>query len=218
MRFLKFNAKKGSESVKAPDGWEDVPFSKYPVFLDLCHAGKNGIPDPKEVFKLFFDLSEEMVNSNFRIEQLHAMNEQLNFLTEEPKVKHKGTHFKFREEFIRIPQSISELSLGKYRDIVEVAAEVLQGRVDNAVEMLKTYPEMVAVFIAPEGYTETMLKDLSEEIEKLPTPEVVALGNFFIGQFVNSKHGIKKSWFKKLLTMHKNKPSFPKSLKILVTY
>ena len=220
MIHSKFIAGKLVEKVNVPESWADVPFSQYVDFVKLCEEGSNGSPNPKDVFKLLFGLSKEMVDSNFKIEMLESMNQQLNFLSATPKTDRLATHFKFGEKVVRIPSSISEMKLGKYRDIVETGSSILTGSMTKMSEMLTTFPEMIAVFVAPEGYTQTDLDDMKVQIEKLATPEIVELGNFFMNQFVSLKNGTSKNWFKTLIpkTGPISSQDSTKSLKILVTY
>tara|TARA_R110000824_G_scaffold42703_2_gene125442 strand:+ start:283 stop:945 length:663 start_codon:yes stop_codon:yes gene_type:complete len=187
------------EKVKIPENWNDVPFHKYPDFVELCENGVNGTPEPKEVFKLMLGISQRMVDSNFKISMLEAMNQQLNFLSIAPTVKKRATHFRFKGNNVRVPNSVSEMKLGKYRDIIETCSAVLTGEEKSVSAMLKTFPEVIAIFCAPEGYTQTDLDDMSEEIAKFPTPEILVLGNFFMNQFVNLKNGTSANWFKKLI-------------------
>ena len=217
MKHSVFVAGKLEEKVEVPESWLDVPFFKYPKFLKLIEEGE-GKPDTKEVFKLFFGISNEMADSNFKIEMLHSMNQQLNFLKAEPFTKELATHFKFKGKSFRIPNEISEMSLGRYRDIVESGAEVLSGKTGSLIETVETYPEMIAVFVAPEGYTPTCLEDIASEINKLPTPEIIGLGNFFLRQYAILKAGTRKNLSLLRQTTNKFKPNFPKSLKILATY
>lgn len=217
MKHSVFKSGKLEERVEVPESWLDVPFFKYPDFLELIEKGE-GRPDTKEVFKLFFSISEDMANSNFKIEMLHSMNSQLEFLKAEPFTKELATHFKFKGKSFRIPNEIGEMTLGKYRDIVESGAEVLSGRTSSLIETIKTYPEMIAVFVAPKGYTPTDLEDLAKEINVLPVPEIIGLGNFFIRQYVSLRSGTLKNSLLLSKITNKNKPDFQKSLKILVTY
>jgi hypothetical protein len=217
MKYSKFIAEGLTEKVEVPEDWIDVPFHKYPKFLRLCEEGKNGRPDPKEVFKLFFGLSQEMVDSDFDLKMLHSMNEQLNFLSTDPNQTKVATHLKIDSVLYRVPSSVSEMKLGKYRDIVETGTEILTGRTESVVDLLETYAEIIAIFIAKEGYTQTDLDDLKEKVETLPTPEIISLGNFFMNQFENLRSNTSKNWFKvEKKTTAIRKRALMKSVKILV--
>ena len=202
MKFVKFKSKTKTEKAKCPDEWNDVPFKNYADFLKLTEEG-DGVPNPKEVFKLFFGLTDEMVNSDFRVEQLIAMNEQLNFISEAPKHTVKATHFKKPDGlFVKIPSRVEYLSLGKYRDIVETASEVLQDDEPSIVNMISLYPEMIAIFcMDKDDYSQDDLDELSEIIAQCPTPDVVELGNFFFQEFANLKRGTFHKWWHHLKMM-----------------
>lgn len=214
MKHLTIEYQGGHEHFKAPDNWEEVPFFKYISFLELTYKKDF---DAKEVFKLMFGLSDEALNSDMRVQMVHRMNEQLNFLSEEPQEEKIPDWFKYKGEFYRVPLEIGEMTLSKYRDMVETASEILQGIDKTPLDMLKTYPEIIAIFLTEkEGYTQTDLVDLAKEVEKLPTSEVVTLGGFFLNKFANLKNGTRPKWYKRLAIKIRKAQDLGKSQKILV--
>lgn len=214
MKNLTIEYQGGKENFRAPDGWHEVPFNKYIQFLELTYKKEF---DAKEVFKLMFGLSDKALNSDLRVQMVHRMNEQLNFLSEEPENAKLPDYFKYKGEFYRVPLEIGELSLSKYRDMVETASEILQGADKTPVDMLKTYPEIIAIFLTEkEGYTQTDLIDLAREIEKLPTNEIVTLGGFFLSKFASLRSGTRPKWYQRLATKIQKARVLGKSRKILV--
>tara|TARA_R110002167_G_scaffold345421_2_gene555252 strand:- start:16 stop:675 length:660 start_codon:yes stop_codon:yes gene_type:complete len=219
MKSLEFKAGKLVEKCQVPEGWNDVPFTTYIKYLELIEFTE-GDADPLEIFKLFFGISDDMAKSNFRIEMLVSMNEQLNFISTAPETKEFPTHFKMGKEYHLIPKDISELTLGRYRDIVETGAHILQGFEESPTAMIKTFPEMIAIFCAPEKYTQTYLDEMVKTIEQFSTPEIVVIGNFFIRQYVILRSGTKQSWFHRLAATLRRmiQQNFPKFQRISVIY
>lgn len=215
MRHLKVSYKGGSEEVTVPEGWKDVPFKNNIIFQKLVKAG-DGVPDPKEVFKLFFGMSDKAVNSDMKLEMVKNMTESLNFITEQPAPE-VPTHLRVGEDYFPVVEDIGYLNLGSYRDIIDSAESVLTNKGATLLDQMEVMPEMIAIMCLGK-YNGHEVKRMADRIREEPTPEVLSLGGFFLMKYVELKTGIVKTSLLKRLATHIRKLVTQRLLKILVIH
>ena len=184
MNFLKFKFGKDKMRFKAPDSWHEVPYYKF-----LQYHTQN-LPIEK-VYELFTGISADDWKKPHAPELYNAVNGQLAFLSEEPKIlipkyiERNGEFYKVSKDFLNVP-------LGKYQDLLSIVRKVTK-EANNSLEMM---PKMVAIFACNDYKDDDELNEITKEVEKMPADVVYSLGCFFLSGLKRLNSGTQKSWLK----------------------
>lgn len=177
------------ENIKTPfsvaDSWDDVPFKTFVAYNKLIEDGE--ADDQAKIYSLFMpDVPVDYWNKPHDPKLYQSINNQLNFISQEPS-KEVPTHIVHDNYDIIVPTKIDNVTANQYWGALKAVNDIIKekGTESNTLEIM---PELIAILMFKETGKST-IKDLSKEINDLPTPKVYALGCFFLQKLQDLKNG-----------------------------
>ena len=163
----------------------DVPFKTFDEYNRLIENGE--ADNQTKIYSLFIpDVPADYWDKPHKPELYKAINEQLNFISEEPS-KEVPTHVVHDKYNVIRPKSIEEVTANVYWGTLKAVDKVVKDKGSDA-NTLQIMPEMIAILMFQEIEDKT-IEELSKEIENLPTDKVYALGCFFLQKLQDLKSG-----------------------------
>ena len=184
-RYLKYVYDNIVTPFSAPNGWEDVKFSTFVAYNKLIEDGE--ADDQAKIYSLFMpDVPVDYWNKPHDPKLYQSINNQLNFISQEPS-KEVPTHIVHDNYDIIVPTKIDNVTANQYWGALKAVNDIIKekGTESNTLEIM---PELIAILMFKETGKST-IKDLSKEINDLPTPKVYALGCFFLQKLQDLKNG-----------------------------
>jgi hypothetical protein len=185
-----FNKKK--EPFTVGDSWNDYPFK---VFIDYNEILEDDKPNKQErIYSLFTGLDLEWWLKPHDPKLFKSLNEQLNFISEEPKCKiptdikrlSKGTYHRINKEF-------REIKAGRYFNILTAVSSLNEeSTTRDKLECMATCVAVCGLDVIYE--TEDYEEIFKEVVETMPTDEAYTLGCFFLNKLQSLNGNTEKTW------------------------
>lgn len=210
--MVKINYKENSFEV--PESWEELSFFQLENILRTSEK------DDFEVVRLVLGMEKEAFyklpkDLYFALrDSLAWANEKIDLTESESGV------ILFEGELYELPKDLGNESIAQYKD-AQIGINAI-GENATMLDVMRFYCKIVATYLQPlinkEGYDYTKAQKLASEIDKSPNNglQILAFGNFFLRNLLNSKNGTPKIRQKQKWTVSKKWQGLAKWLRRLV--
>ena len=199
MNFLKAIFNNKENKFKVGDSWNDYNFKTFIEFNKLQDSEDEF--KREKIYSLFTDTPLDTWLKPHKPELFKRFDEQLNFLSEEPKTK-LPTHIyrESKDKLYKINKEFREVKAGRYYNILNYVSTLSEE--STTEETLEVMASCIAVCGLDIIYdTEDYEECVEEVIETMPADEAYTLGCFFLNKLKELNPNTLKTWSTKSLTM-----------------
>ena len=188
MNFLKAIFNNKENKFKVGDSWNDYNFKTFIEFNKLQDSEDEF--KREKIYSLFTDTPLDTWLKPHKPELFRSFDEQLNFLSEEPKTK-LPTHIyrESKDKLYKINKEFREVKAGRYYNILNYVSTLSEE--STTEETLEVMASCIAVCGLDIIYdTEDYEECVEEVLKTMPADEAYTLGCFFFEQIkrIESEH------------------------------
>jgi hypothetical protein len=191
MKPIKVKYTKKTFKGSLPKSWGEVPFYKYVQYLKLLDEQKE--PKPSDIFAIFTGVPAYVWEFP-RDPKLHEnIQYALKFINTEPTGVRPNT-IERKGKFYDIPNNFLNLDLGRYLDLKNIIASVMNGKEDALPhEQIEVMADLTAIFATDDYSSVDDIKEIAEDVKHMPTDTVYILGSFFLSKLTVLSSGTVKN-------------------------
>lgn len=188
MRYYNLVIGKEKVSFKVPTSWSEVSHKKYCDYVEVLGKSVEGNMDDlyKKIYELFTDLGESYWSMNLDASVFYNIDADLSFIGKEPMAEEMPTDIKIDDKFYPISEDFMNLSIGRYRDIMNI---IEQSQNLDRVGQVRALSKMIAVIACDDYETEQDLERIALDVEKMPCDDIASISGFFLSKLNRLKSG-----------------------------